>query len=138
MTTPLKDFDILRDLSAEERENLQDFLEERSYDDRRAIFRRHDEAAELLLLTQGCIRLESDGEDLGELTPGSALGHASLVRIGQRACAAYAKGSVSVLKLSREAYLRLRGDYPQIALTLQEGILSSFAETVREVLPGRS
>lgn len=135
MTAALEKFRILTELSPEERESLASFLEEKTYADGRAIFRRRDEAAELLLLTNGLIRLESGGDDLGELAPGSALGHASLVAIGHRACAAYAKGAVSVLKLTREAYLRLRGDYPQIALSLQEGLMRSFAETTRKVIP---
>ncbi len=135
MNAPLEKFRILTELSPEERESLASFLEEKSYADGRAIFRRRDEAAELLLLTDGRIRLEFGGDDLGELAPGSALGHASLVAIGQRACAAYAMGAVSVLKLTREAYLRLRGDYPQIALALQEGLLRNFADTARKVVP---
>ena len=135
MTAPLEKFRILTELSPEERVSLASFLEEQSYEDGRAIFRRRDEAAELLLLTDGRIRLASGDAELGELAPGSALGHASLVAIGRRACAAYAKGAVSVLKLTREAYLRLRGDHPQIALSLQEGLLRNFADTARKVVP---
>jgi CRP-like cAMP-binding protein len=135
MTAPLEKFEILREMSPEERDSLRDFLEERSFADGRAIFRRLDDADALLLLIDGRVRLESGGEDLGELAPGSALGHASLVSIGKRTCAAHAVGAVSLLELSREAYHRLRGDFPQIALALQEGLLRSFAETTRKVLP---
>ncbi len=135
MTARLEKFEILREMSPEERDNLRDFCEERSYPDGRAIFRRRDDASALLLLTGGRIRLKSGDEELGELVPGSALGHASLVSIGNRTCAAYALGAVSLLELSREAYHRLRGDHPQVALALQEGLMRGFAETTRQLLP---
>ncbi len=131
----LDQFAILNEMSPEERESLFEFLEESSYEDGRAIFRDHDEAAELVLVTAGDVRLEAGGHAVGELKAGAALGHASLVSIGHRACAAYARGAVSALKLSRESYLRLRSDHPHIALVLQEALLRSFAETTREVLP---
>ena len=78
----LDQFAILNEMSPEERESLFEFLEESSYEDGRAIFRDHDEAAELVLVTAGDVRLEAGGHAVGELTAGAALGHASLVTIG--------------------------------------------------------
>ena len=82
----LDQFAILNEMSPEERESLVEFLEESSYEDGRAIFRDHDEAAELVLVTAGDVRLEAGGHAVGELKAGAALGHASLVTIGHRAC----------------------------------------------------
>ena len=38
-----------------------------------------------------------------------------------------------VLVLDREGYLRLRGDFPTVALALQEGVLREISTTAREI-----
>jgi hypothetical protein len=55
--------------------------------------------------------------------------------IGKRECCALAETPVRLLTLSRESYLRLRLDLPQVALALQEGILRDLASVVRTWLP---
>jgi len=133
VSKPLPDFPILRELSADEIESLLPFFEEVSFEDGRTVYSHGDEASELLLITEGGVRLELEDEPMGELTAGAALGGASLVRIGKRGCSAYARGKLSALRLSRESYLRLRADYPQSALALQEGILRTFANVAEKL-----
>ena len=133
MSKALADFPILRELSAEEIESLRPFFDEVRFDDGRTVYSHGEEASELLLITEGGVRLELENQQLGQLPAGSALGGASLVRIGKRACSAYARGQMSALRLSRESYLRLRADCPQSALALQEGILRTFANVAEEL-----
>ena len=130
----LAGFSVLRELSDAECARLLELLEERHLDAGDALFRARDEAEELLFIAAGRLRIEVDGKSHGELAAGQVLGAASLVVIGDRACDAVASEPTRLLGLSREAYLRLRGDYPHVALALQEGILRDFASLVREAL----
>lgn len=134
MKEALEKFDILRDLSNDELEGLKWFVEQETLEEGRTVFTPYDEASELILLVDGQIVLELDGVPVGELGPGSALGGVSLIRIGERACTARARDTVSILKLSRESYLRLRADYPYVALALQEGIVKNLARALDVVL----
>jgi CRP-like cAMP-binding protein len=133
MSVELSEFPVLRELSKDELETLLPFFEEARYDDGRTVYNQSDEASELLLITEGAVRLELDDQKLGELAAGSALGGASLVRIGKRGCSAYAHGALVTLRLSRESYLRLRAEFPQAALALQEGILRTFASVAEKL-----
>ena len=133
MSVDLSEFAILRELSAEEIETLLPFFEEVRFDDGSIVYSQGDEASELLLITEGAVRLELNERNLGELPAGSALGGASLVRIGKRGCSASAHGPMLALRLSRESYLRLRADYPQSALALQEGILRTFTNVAEQL-----
>ena len=47
---------------------------------------------------------------------------------------AVASGPVETLVLSREAYLRLRADYPAVALDLLEGVLNQVGSAARELV----
>jgi CRP-like cAMP-binding protein len=131
----LEKFEILRDLSDDELESLKWFLDQDLYEDGRVLWSRSDEACELVLVLDGRVALDRDGAPLGEVGAGDMLGSACLVRIGERPYGATARGKVSVLKLSRESYLRLRNDYSHVALALQEGIVRSLSRVVHTVLP---
>jgi CRP-like cAMP-binding protein len=106
-------------------------MEERTLQSGDDVFRAGDEAEELLLLVDGHVRLEIKGVSMGRTGPGDVLGGASLVSIGNRECDAIAETPLALLVLSRESYLRLRSDAPQLALDLQEAILREFAGVVR-------
>ncbi len=127
--------ELLKDFGEDAREQLAEHLEERRLDEGRAVFRMHDEAEELYLVVEGQLRLELSGEPVGTLGPGDVVGAASLVVIGRRECSAIAQTPVRVLTLTRESYLRLRLEQPQVALVLQEGILRDLANVVRTSLP---
>ena len=127
--------ELLKDLGEDARDQLAEHFEERRLDEGRALFRAYDEAEELYLLAEGQLRLELSGEPLGTLGPGDVMGAASLVLIGRRECAAIAQTPLRVLTLTRESYLRLRLEAPQVALVLQEGILRDLANVVRASLP---
>ncbi len=133
MTSRLKAFELLTDLSATELEILDELLEEREYDDGNVIFSRHDEAEGLFLILEGVVRIERDGKKLGSLPSGGPLGAAGLVAIGKRECDAIAVGATRVLELDRESYHRLRVDSPGTALVLQEGILRGLAAAARSL-----
>ena len=135
MKALLAKIELLKDIGDDARDQLADLFEERRLDQGRAVFRAHDEAEEMYIVAEGQVRLELDREPLGALGPGDVLGAASLVVIGRRECSAIAQTPVRLLTLTRESYLRLRLDLPQVALVLQEGILRDLANVVRASLP---
>ncbi len=134
MSDPLTRCAVLQDLGSNDRKLLRGYMEERSVEAGSALFYAGEEASDLLIVAEGCVRVETHGQG-GVLGPGEVLGGLSLVAIGTRACTAKAEDAVRVLALSREAYLRLRTEAPMVALVVQESILRSFAGSVRGVLP---
>lgn len=130
----LEKFDVLSELTPDEREALHEFLDPMQYADGQLLFQRGQESDELLLICDGRVRLEASQELEGVLGAGEVLGGAGLVLIGKRMAAATAEGDVEVLSLSRERYLRIRSEHPVIALKLLEGILSGFSNATRRLV----
>jgi len=135
MNELLSKFRLLEELPGESLEELTPYLDEQIVDSGRALYRAREEASALVFVVQGRLRLEQDGVVVGGVGAGSSLGGASLALIGRRECDAIADEDTRVLLLSRESYLRLRIDRPDIALVLQEALLRSFASDVRAFLP---
>ncbi len=127
-------FALFEDLGSRERECLRDYLEPRRFEPGQVVFSAGEEGAALFLVAEGRVRIEAGGRPFGALGAGETFGALSLVTIGARQCDAIAEDGVTVLTLSREAYLRLRGEAPAIALAVQESILRRFTGTVRAVL----
>ena len=89
MSVGLDGFALLEELTAEERDQLHDFLEVRSYQDGGLLFYEREEAAELILIVEGGVRLECGGDLLGKTGEGAALGGAPdrfLIRPASRSC----------------------------------------------------
>jgi CRP-like cAMP-binding protein len=118
-----------------DRATLHEFLEPRDLEEGRALFRSGEESADLYFLVEGVVRLEvTQGRESGSLGAGEVLGSMSLVGMGDHVCSALAVKPGRVLVLSRESYLRLRTDYPAVALQLQEGIIARLAADLRRAL----
>lgn len=137
MIDSLRRFDLLAECSADDLAALSEILEERRHEAGETLFRAEDEASELLLVTEGRVRLELEGQSLGELGAGEAIGAACLVSIGTRACDVVAVEPSAVRVLTREGYHRLRADRPSAALALQEGTLRAMAGLVRVAVRDR-
>lgn len=133
MSLALGKFDLLREFTADELEQLAEFFEEVSHEDGRTLYHEGDEAAALILLREGYVALEARDEPLGEIAPGAALGLMSLVHIGKRVCTARATAPLQTFVLTRESYLRMRADCPALALLLQEGMARALAAVVHEL-----
>ncbi len=131
MSMDLGKFELLQELNDEQRGELAPLLVETNVADGEFIFRFDEEAAVLHLISEGSVRLELKGRELGELTAGESIGAVSLVVIGNRQCDAIAVGEVTLLTLTREGYARLRADAPAVALALQEGVLRIFSGFLR-------
>ncbi len=131
MSMDLGKFELLQELDDEQRGELAPFLVENSMRVGEFIFRCNEEGAALHLLSEGSVRLELKGRELGLVKVGESIGAVSLVVIGNRQCDALAVSETTLLTLSREAYLRLRADAPAVALALQEGILRTFSGFLR-------
>ncbi|MEE8314429.1 MAG: cyclic nucleotide-binding domain-containing protein [Myxococcota bacterium] len=131
MSVDLAKFELLEELSEEQREALGDALSESTLEPDQALFHCRDEASELHLICEGGVRLELNGRELGELHAGESLGAASLAIVGNRQCDAYAIGKTRLFTLTRTAYLCLCSDTPSVALALQEGVLRAFAGFLR-------
>ncbi len=134
MNETLSKAPMLEELGEAGREVLSEFLEARSYADGFLLFQQNQEASELLVVSQGNVGLRKGGELIASLGAGDCLGGVSLVVIGTRECEAFADGEVEVLALTRESYLRMRVDYPGVALDLLEGILRHVSLALRDVL----
>lgn len=134
MSEVLAKAQLLEELGEAGRETLGEFLEPRTYQDGFLLFQQSQEASELLFITEGQVGLRKAGEEVACLESGDSLGAVSLAVIGRRECEAVAIGCVQVLALTRERYLRLRADYPAVALDLQEGVLRHFSGALRAIL----
>ncbi|MCP4005837.1 MAG: cyclic nucleotide-binding domain-containing protein [bacterium] len=137
MKKALDVFDLLRELSADDREELAEFVEERELDEGSLLFQSGQAADEMFFLIDGVLRIESERRVLGHLVAGEVLGAVSLVQISRRECDAVAQQPCRIGSLSRESYLRLRADFPSAALALLEGVLRSLSGHVRTVLADR-
>ena len=135
MNAVLSKVAVFEELGFAGRETLAEFLEPRTYEPGFLLFQQGTEAAELIVVAEGQVVLRQGGNEIARIDAGDCLGGLSLVVIGHRECEAAAEGRVEVLSLTRESYLRLRADYPSVALDLQEGILRHFGEALRELLP---
>jgi CRP-like cAMP-binding protein len=127
-------FPLLTEFIGDERRVLGEYLSAREIDAGSSLFRTSDEAEELFLVTRGSFAIRSDGQTVGELGTGEVLGALCLVSVGLRECDAVAVESSSLLCLSRESYLRLRSDRPDLALKLEEAIVRGFSSLVRSIL----
>jgi CRP-like cAMP-binding protein len=127
-------FQLLTELIEADRRNLAEFLTERELDPGSTLFRASEEAEELYFVARGSLAIKSDGQMVGELGAGEVIGALCLVHAGLRECDAVALEATQLLCLSRESYLRLRSDYPALALKLEEAILRSFSSLVRNIL----
>ena len=134
MNDALSKAELLSEMSEAARVRLEEFFEPRTYQDGFLLFQQGQEASELLVIVDGQVTLNKGKQEIASLTPGRCLGGMSLVLIGQRECGAMADGSVEVLVLTREAYLRLIADYPAVAIELLEAILREMGATTRDVL----
>ena len=134
MTSTLRGFPLLSELTDENRAALEGYLEAREYDAGSILFHSGEEADALYFALEGAVAIRADGQNLSELGPGEVLGALSLVSIGVRECDAVCATPTRVMSLTRESYLRLRDDLPGLALRLQEAVLRSFASLVRGVV----
>jgi len=125
---------VLSELGPDERSTLLDFLEPRQIQEGGALFYNGEESGEMYLVMEGSVRLEIDGSEAGVIGAGDALGAMSLVRIGSRQCGAVAVERCRVLVLTRASYLRLRAEFPAIALALQEGIVRYVSGELQSLL----
>jgi CRP-like cAMP-binding protein len=134
VSASLDGVDLVQHWAQADRATLLEFLEPRSIEEGRALFRAGEESADLYFLVDGALRLEVAQRETGALGAGEVLGSMSLVGMGDHVCAALATKASRVLVLSRESYLRLRADHPAIALQLQEAIVARIATDLRKAL----
>ena len=121
-----------REFSLLPRELLDPVLalgEEREYADGEAIMRIGEPGAELLLVTEGAVRVERPGRSL-TLGPGELIGEIEVLDPGGgRIADIHAVGPVRCLAISREQLLAaLRAD-PRAAVALIEVLAARFRET---------
>ena len=134
MSSPLAGFPLLSELSDENRTALEGYLEARELDAGSVLVHGGEEADSMIFAVAGAVQIKADGQNLAELGPGEVLGALSLVSIGRRECDAVCATPTRVLSLTREGYLRLRDDFPGLALRLQEAVVRSFVQLVRGVV----
>ena len=104
----LKAFSLLVEFDEQDRADLADLLKPLSLTEGESLFVQHDEADTLYLISQGSIRIKSEGcGDLGLLCAGAAVGAISLMTIGAREASAVAQSDCELLVLTRAGFRRL-------------------------------
>ena len=91
----LKRFRILQELSEEERESIEEILEERPLCDNETLFAEGDEAESLVLIETGELMI-SAGTESGVASAGATLGECALFAFGTRKVRAVSRGTTSV------------------------------------------
>jgi CRP-like cAMP-binding protein len=131
----LKAFELLAELSEDERELVADMLERHQLEAGEQLFCEGQEAEGLVLVESGALALSSArAGELGQIEAGDCLGVASLVAVGPRESTAVAAGASCVWVLSRESFRRLAEDAPRAACRILEGALADLASAVRDGL----
>lgn len=116
------------ELSEEEREQLNDYFIERSFDGGEYVFRQGDEDRSLFLLRRGGVDItipipgEARTRRLSSVAKGTILGEIALLDGLERSAGAQATGPLSVYELTYDAFQRMRRDHPVIAIKIQTGI----------------
>jgi CRP-like cAMP-binding protein len=132
----LKAFELLGELSDEEREILAELIEEEPLAEGRVLFEEGVEGDGLVLLLDGEIAIESRGHGcVARVGPGAVLGGFALVNPGRREATALAASTCNVAWLDRASFRRLVDDAPRAACKLMEALLRDAAADLREGLP---
>lgn len=123
---------LLSRLAPGERRALEQELEAVDVDAGTLLFDEGDEAAGLVLVASGSVRLSaSRTAEWTDVGPGTALGVFSLVADGPREARAETTSRSRLLLLSREGYARLAEDEPRAACRLLEGVVADTASLLR-------
>jgi CRP-like cAMP-binding protein len=129
----LKQFSLLAEFTAEERELLGELLELRELASGKSAFREGSEGEGLVLLEKGRLKLKSrrTGGVVGTLEAWEHLGGASLFALGKREVTALADGPATIWTLSRSSLSRLLEDSPRAAFRLAEAVASELVTLMR-------
>ncbi len=130
----LKQFSPLRDLSAEELEQLIPFLEERLLAPGGRVLTEGQDAHGLVLLIHGSLKVASDAGYEGTIKAPASLGAAALATLGTRAMTAVAEEPCAIQVLPRTAFHRFAEDAPRAAIRILEAIVADLAMLLRQRL----
>lgn len=131
----LKSFEIFSEFSEEDRDFLEELLEERSVLQGRRLFGEGSEAEGMVLVVSGKVRVEGQRSSESEVLEAPVvIGALSLISVGPRESTVLAETACEVLMLPRSSYRRLVDDYPRTACRLMERILGDVAGLLRPAL----
>lgn len=133
--TNFEKFDLLDQLSADDRERVVEELEGGEVAAGSALFREGEASDGIVWLEAGRVRVKREGlEQAAELGAGEAVGTLSLVVDGRREATAETLSRARVWQLRRGGYERLVATAPRTACRLVEAILRAHADAVRREL----
>lgn len=101
-----------------------------------AVFRAGEPGDALYLSTQGTIAVllpGSPSKRIAAFAPGVIVGEMALLEGQPRSADAYAEGDVTVLRLSRQAFERLRREHPALAATLLLNVSRQLSSRLRHI-----
>ena len=129
----LRRFGLFAGLDDAELKLVAFLLEERALTAEERVWREGEPAEGLLLLDQGSLRFETQGEGaLGQCEAPASFGAASLVGDSMREVSAYATGGARALVLSRTAFARLLEAAPRTAAHVLAEIAAELGAVLRD------
>ena len=129
----LRRFGLFAGLDDAELKLVAFLLEERALTAEERVWREGEPAEGLLLLDQGSLRFETQGEGaLGQCEAPASFGAASLVGDSMREVSAYATGGARALVLSRTAFARLLEAAPRTAAHVLAAIAAELGAVLRD------
>lgn len=129
----LGDTMIARGLESEELSVLRGLAEKVGFDAGQVMFRQNDPGDALYISLKGEIGLRLPGSNrrLASFAPGVTLGEMAVLTHGRRSAEAVAESDVLALRLSVEAFDRLRSEHPALAAKLLGNLALHLADRVR-------
>jgi CRP-like cAMP-binding protein len=102
-----------------------------------ALFQENRPGESLLIISDGKVRLSARnpaGEDvaLGDVGAGESLGELALLQKGERLCTATAVTDVTAVEIRHVDFQKLTAQKPQACMKLLMGIVTHFAQKVRD------
>jgi len=120
---PLRESDLLRDFSVEEKNILQSYFSHRRYDAGEKIFRYHDDGDELFVVLRGDIEVliparRKKGVSVARYGPGMAFGEVAFLNPGPRTAEAATITECDVAVLKHRQLRKLCTEHPDIGMQL--------------------
>jgi len=135
-TLAFKDFGMLRGMTEEERNKLEEYVEHHSYRDGEAVFTQDDSADRMHFLARGRahIIIRSAGGAswrVGTICLGAIFGEMAIIDGKPRSATVKADGDIECFELTLEKIERMKRNHPEIAFKFFSGLSHELSKRIR-------